>query len=158
MCINPAYKNFGSPAQVVMNEIQCTDIQGTERDSSLPLQDYQNFIFEEEATMQSKLIELEDGTLVEVEVAGNEVQEISGGIADKVSATFDKIKPILINTCNPIISAWKELNKEMNVESAEVELGLSFEGEGNLYITKSKAAANVKVKLILKPLESENAS
>lgn len=41
--------------------------------------------------MATKLIELEDGTLVEVEVPGNEVQPISGGFADKVGATFDKI-------------------------------------------------------------------
>ncbi|QTA86673.1 Uncharacterized protein dnm_026970 [Desulfonema magnum] len=27
-----------------MNEIQCPDNRGTERDSSLPLQDYQNLI------------------------------------------------------------------------------------------------------------------
>ncbi|QTA85462.1 Uncharacterized protein dnm_014730 [Desulfonema magnum] len=38
------YKKFGSPAQVVMNEIQCPDNRGTERDSSLPLQDYQKFL------------------------------------------------------------------------------------------------------------------
>lgn len=39
----------------------------------------------------------------------------------------------------------------MNIEQAEIELGLSFEGEGNLYITKSKAGASLTVKLTLKP-------
>ncbi|RLB90158.1 MAG: hypothetical protein DRH26_10205 [Deltaproteobacteria bacterium] len=37
---SPSNTPIGSPAQVVMNEIQCPDIRGTERDSSLPLQDY----------------------------------------------------------------------------------------------------------------------
>lgn len=103
--------------------------------------------------MATKLIELEDNTLVEVEVEPDQAQPISGGLADKVSATFDKIRPILINTCRPITEAWKELNKEMHIEQAEVQLGLSFEGEGNLYVTKSKAGANLTVKLVLKPKE-----
>jgi hypothetical protein len=39
----------------------------------------------------------------------------------------------------------------MNIEQAEIELGLSFEGEGNLYVTKSKLGANLTVKLVLTP-------
>ena len=34
--------------------------------------------------LSSKLIKLQDGTLVEVEVTGDEVQQISGGLAEKV--------------------------------------------------------------------------
>lgn len=101
--------------------------------------------------MATKLIELEDGTLVEVEIPGEQIQQISGGIADRVSATFDKVKPLLVKTCRPIAAAWAELSEEMNIEQAEVQIGLSFEGEGNLYITKSKANANLTIKLILKP-------
>ncbi len=101
--------------------------------------------------MSTKLIRLDDGTLVEVEVPEEQAQQISGGFADKVDATFDRIKPILIRTCKPIAAAWSEINQEMNIEQAEVQIGLSFEGEGNLYITKSKASANLTIKLVLKP-------
>lgn len=103
--------------------------------------------------MATKLIKLEDGTLIEVEVPPDQAQQISGGFADKVNATFDKVKPILVKTCRPIVAAWQEINQEMHIEQAEVELGLSFEGEGNLYVTKSKAGANLTIKLILKPKE-----
>jgi hypothetical protein len=108
-----------------------------------------------EARMATKLIELEDGTLVEVSVTGEAVQQISYSLAERVSsATFEKIKPILIKTCKPIIAAWREISQDMDVESAEVELGLGFEGEGNLYVTKSKAAANLVIRLALKPKSS----
>ncbi len=100
--------------------------------------------------MATQLIELEDGTLVEIDVTGKQVEQISGGMAKRVNATINTIKPILINTCQPIIAAWKELNQEVNIEQAEIEVGLSFEGEGNIYITKAKAGANLMVKLILK--------
>jgi hypothetical protein len=105
--------------------------------------------------MVTKLIELEDGTLVEIEAMGDQVQEISGGFADKVNATFDKVKPLLIKACRPIVAACQELNKEISIDKAEVELGLNFEGEGNLYITKSKAGANLKITLKFKPKNNE---
>lgn len=103
--------------------------------------------------MATKLIQLEDGTLVEIEVPADQAQQISGGFADKVSATFDKIQPILVKTCRPITAAWKEISREIHIEQAEIELGLSFEGEGNLYVTKSKAGANLTVKMVFKHKE-----
>jgi hypothetical protein len=101
--------------------------------------------------MATKLIRLEDNTLVEVEVPDDQVQPISGGFADRVNATFDKIRPVLINTCRPIASAWDELSQDMDIDAAEVNINFSFEAEGNLYVTKSKAGANLTVKLVLKP-------
>ncbi len=99
--------------------------------------------------MSSKLVELEDGILVEVEVSPDQAQQIAGGLAEKVDATLDKVKPILIKTCRPILAAWEEIGQDIHVKTAEIELGLSFEGEGNLYVTRSKASANLSVKLVL---------
>lgn len=101
--------------------------------------------------MATKLIQLDDDILVEVEVPPEQAQPISGGAADRVNTTFDKIRPILVKTCRPIAAAWKEINQDMNIEQAEIQLGFNFEGEGNIYITKSKAAANLTIKLVLKP-------
>lgn len=101
--------------------------------------------------MAAKLIELNDDILVEVEVREDQAQEISSRFADRVGTTFDKIKPILVKTCSPIAAAWKEMNREVHIEQAEVEIGFSFEGEGNIYVTKAKASSNLKVKLVLKP-------
>ncbi|NES20137.1 MAG: hypothetical protein F6K41_14700 [Symploca sp. SIO3E6] len=83
--------------------------------------------------MAAKLIELEDGTLIEVEVPEDQAQQISNRFADKVSTTFDKIKPILVKTCRNRAASWKEINQEMHIEQAEVEIGFSFEKKGTLY-------------------------
>jgi hypothetical protein len=101
--------------------------------------------------MATQLIELEDGTLVEVTVSEEQAQQISGGFAHRVQASFQKIKPLLKNACEPIVEAYQDLSQTLELEQAEVELGLAFEAEGNLYITQSKAAANLTVKLVLKP-------
>jgi hypothetical protein len=102
--------------------------------------------------MGSKLIKLEDGVLVEVVTSGDDIQQISGG--DKVNATFDKIKPILLKTCTPIVESVKVLREQTDVEQVEVEIGLSFAAEGNIYITKTSLGANVIVRMTLKHKES----
>lgn len=105
----------------------------------------------------TKLIELDDGTLIEVIAEEDEVVPISSKAAEKVADNLDKVKPLLIKVCEPIVDAWTELNQNMHVEEAEVELGLSFEGEGNLYVTKAKAGANLTVKLVLRPKKPNEA-
>lgn len=101
--------------------------------------------------MAHKLIELTDGTLVEVEIPDNQAQEISSQPTDRVDATLEKIKPILTKVCAPISEAWSEISNDLKIEGAEVEIGFGFEGEGNIYITKAKASSNLTVKLHLKP-------
>ncbi|MCP4697589.1 MAG: hypothetical protein GY862_12175 [Gammaproteobacteria bacterium] len=101
--------------------------------------------------MATKLIELEDGTFVEVTIPGDQIEQISGGTAERVDGAVDRIKPILLKTCKPIMAVWEELNKEMTIDQAEVELGIGFEAEGGLFVAKGKANANLTVKLILKP-------
>ena len=100
--------------------------------------------------MATQLIRLKDETLVEVEIVSDASEPISGGSARRVNATLESLTPLLVKTCQPIVLAWKEIKQSIKVDSAEIELGLSFESEGNLYIAKSKAGANLKVKLTLK--------
>ncbi len=101
--------------------------------------------------MATQLVEFQDGLLVEVDVQGDQVREVSGRFAQKVGATFEEVRPLIVKACRPIVSACQELNRDVEIDQAEVELGLSFEGEGNIYITKAKSTANLTVKLVLKP-------
>lgn len=70
--------------------------------------------------MSEKLIELEEGILVMVEVSEEEARPISGGAADRVASSFDRIKPILKSACKPVAEVFRELNREMEVDQAEV--------------------------------------
>ena len=105
--------------------------------------------------MSEKLIELEDGVFVMVEVSEDEARPISGGAADRVASSFDKIKPILKSACKPVAEVFRELNREMEVDQAEINLGLGFEGEGRLFVVSGKGKANVSVKLTLKPRKED---
>jgi len=102
--------------------------------------------------MSTKLIELQDGFLVEVETQEGEVEQIAGGNGvNQVQGTIDKIKPLLLKVCKPICAVWEELDTDMYIEQAEVEIGLGFEAEGNIFVTKAKTTANLTVKLTIKP-------
>src|ERR1700730_5097952 len=100
--------------------------------------------------MASRLIKLKDGTLVEVEATGNEVQQISGGIAKKVDATLDQIKPVLLKVCQPVVTAVKDLREDVDLEQVEVEVGFSLDVDGNIYVSKAHLGASVLVRMALR--------
>lgn len=105
--------------------------------------------------MSSKLIQLQDGIFVEVEIPGAPSRQLSGSFADRVNANIDKIKPILANVARPILETWNVINQDVFLEQAEVALGLNFDVEGNLYITKASIASSITIKLVLKPLDHQ---
>ena len=107
--------------------------------------------------MPKTIIQLKDETLVEVEVNEDEIEAVAGGITKYIDSSFDKIRPLIIKTCLPVLEAWQHLSDEISekdksigIDGAEIEIGLSFEGEGNVYITKLNSGANLVVKLLLR--------
>jgi len=101
--------------------------------------------------MAKTLIKLEDGILVEVEDNTNRIENINGGSAQKVASNIGIIEPLLKKVIAPIKNTFNEMNKEMNMEKAEVELGFAFEGKGDLFLVSGTAKANLTVKITLLP-------
>lgn len=103
--------------------------------------------------MAKKLIELENGLMMEVEASQNEIEMISGGddLVEKVGKSMSTVENILIQSAKPIVNAYKVLDQEVALESAEVEIGIGFSAEGNIFIVQGSANANLNVKLVLKP-------
>lgn len=104
--------------------------------------------------MSKKLIELENGLLMEVDITQSEIEMISGGNNDmvkKVQSSMGTVEKMLIQSVQPIINAYTVLNKEMVLKEAEVEIGIGFSAEGNIFIAKGNANANLTVKLVLAP-------
>jgi hypothetical protein len=103
--------------------------------------------------MSKKLIELDDGLMIEVDVPQNDIEMISGGgdMVDKVQSSMGTIEKMLLQSVQPIINTYNTLNQEVTLDSAEVEVGIGFSAEGNIFIAKGNANANLKVKLVLKP-------
>jgi len=103
--------------------------------------------------MAKKLIELENGLVMEVDAPKSDIEMISanGDVVDKVKTSMGKVEKMLIQSVQPIVNVYKGLDKEVLLEKAEVEIGIGFSAEGNIFVAKGNANANLKVKLILKP-------
>jgi hypothetical protein len=101
--------------------------------------------------MATKLIRLEDGTRIEVEATAADAEEVAHGAELIKGVSIDDIRPLVLRVTKPLVEVWRELNQDMEVEGAEVELGLGFEGEGNLFVTKAKGSANFLLRLRLAP-------
>jgi len=97
--------------------------------------------------MPTQFITLKDGIRIEAEVTDTRVAAKDG----KIEQTIDSIKPTLVRVVQPVVAAWNELNQDMDIQQAEIELGFGFEASGNLFIASTKGNVNLKVKLVLKP-------
>jgi Trypsin-co-occurring domain 1 len=104
-----------------------------------------------ESIRSTKLIELSDEILIEVEVPVTEAKQIASTSADRVGKAIGLIKPLLTKVAHPVYEAIEEIQTTMHVENAEVEINLGFTAEGNVYITKLQSNSSLKVKLTLKP-------
>jgi len=104
--------------------------------------------------MATKLLKFNDGVLVEVGVQRDQAQEMSVNAAERLKMNFEAACGLLRQIATPIKGAFANLADELKtpikIETAEVELGLSFSAEGNLFVTKATGEASLKIKLVFK--------
>jgi len=99
------------------------------------------------------LIELQDGTLVQITPNPDEMIQVSGEIPH-VESNLTAIKSVVDNAISPLSESWKFFKD--SIEEMELEFSLSFEASGNLFITSSKVSANFLVKVKLKaPMDND---
>jgi len=100
--------------------------------------------------MAGQIIELDNGVLVEVEAPPG-VRQMDSGAASRVQKSIDTIKPLLLAASRPVLAVLEELNKEMKITDAKVEIGLGFGVSGGVFIAQGEASANLKVTLTMAP-------
>lgn len=98
--------------------------------------------------METKLIRLRDGTLIEVEVRPGDTQV---GAIEHVQQSLDTIRPVLLRVAQSVGTLWQEMSQDLTIESAEIGFGLSFESEGSIFVTKASASANLSITLTITP-------
>lgn len=101
-----------------------------------------------------KIIKLDDDIEVEVEIDDNQAHEISD--YTKVDASIEQMQSLLTKVIKPISNTYKELNKDMCIDSAKISIGIKIGIEGNFILAKSSASANINVKMKLKPTKKIN--
>lgn len=108
--------------------------------------------------MPSAVVGLNDGVFVEVEIPEDQVQLAGNAIQKQLDQSLDQIGSLSKKIVNSVSESLQSLADLVNLETIEVEYGISFSGEGNVYITKLSGSMNLKVKLQLKPNTTNPAS
>lgn len=101
----------------------------------------------------TRIITMQDGLDVEVEIDNTQAQEIADNRVSDYS--IDGIEKFMTKLIKPISNTYKEMNKSMSIESAKVSVGIKIGIEGNFILAKSNAGANIQVEFTLKPMEQE---
>lgn len=94
---------------------------------------------------ETKIVQIEEGFLIEAEIVSSRVSSISGPI----SKTLDSIRPMLKRVVQPVAQTWDELSSEVVLEKVELEVGFGIESSGNFFVASSKGNVNLKIKLII---------
>jgi hypothetical protein len=102
--------------------------------------------------MPSRYIELRDNIIVEVGSPGETRQEMSGSNIERVDASIETLGDILSRITRPIRASFADMGTALDVpievESAEVEVGLSLSAEGGWFVAKVTAEASIGVKVV----------
>lgn len=97
----------------------------------------------------TKLIKLNDGLEVEIELDENQAHKISDN--QRIDSSIDEIHVLLKKVLEPINNTFKTVNESAYIDSAKVSVGVKIGLEGNFILAKSTAGANIGVEMTFKP-------
>ncbi|MBM0417627.1 CU044_2847 family protein [Aeromonas veronii] len=95
----------------------------------------------------NKVIYSDDGIGFEVSVNEQDAYEISsqGG-----SISLDNLESLLKKITKPFTSVYEELNKDIEIESAKISIGIKVGVQGSFFIAKSTGEANIGLELTMR--------
>ena len=100
------------------------------------------------------IIELKDGIAVEVDASFDQIEQVGNAVMQQVEKSLNQIGEVSQVIVRSISESLNSFTSSMSFQSLEVEYGLSFTGEGNVYIAKLSTSTSVKIKLALKPVQT----
>lgn len=93
-----------------------------------------------------------DGPLVQVTMNVPEARMMSHAhVAKVVSSGFENVMGMLQAIVKPFSETWKELSKDVTISESTLKLSLGVTAEGNFFVTKGTAEANIEIEVKLTP-------
>jgi Trypsin-co-occurring domain 1 len=108
--------------------------------------------------MQSRYIELGDGIIVEVGSPGGAREEMHSASMDRVDSTMEMVGNITEKIVRTIGESFQNMNSALDVpievQKAELAIGLSFSAEGSIFVAKTKAEGSIDVKIVFTTIKA----
>ena len=96
---------------------------------------------------QGALIRTGEGTLVEINVPSDMPAIFDARLARPVSFSLYSLNKIVGDIYRSVVSSIEDA--QINASQVEIEFGVAFESEGNIYVTKSRDESNINIKITL---------
>ena len=111
--------------------------------------------------MASHYLELGDGIIVEVGSPGEKREEMHNAALERVDSTFEMVGSFIEKMVRPIGQSFVDLKTALDVpievKEAEIEIGLSFSAEGNIFVTKAAAEGSLSIRITFAALKPDAA-
>jgi hypothetical protein len=91
------------------------------------------------------LIRTVEGTLIEINMPSDAPAIFDARLARKVSTPFYAVDEVISRIADSIVNSLRGV--QINASQIEIEFGIAFESEGNVYVTKSRDESNINIKI-----------
>jgi hypothetical protein len=98
-------------------------------------------------SVMAELIRFADGVMVEVVSNPDPVTPVAGKTADRISQAFQDASDVMGGVMRSVISSTTRVVRDAGAAEAEIEFGVGFSIEGDIYIAKASGQGNITVKV-----------
>lgn len=97
----------------------------------------------------SQIIHFADGIMVEIAASPDRTAPISGKSAERVPYAFQAATEMVAGVIRSFLASTSKELVAVGIKEAEIEFGIGFSLEGNIYVTKTKAEGNIGIRFKL---------
>jgi hypothetical protein len=94
-----------------------------------------------------QLIRFADGVLVEIAPNEDPIAPISGKAAQRMQQGFDAAAEVISSVLRAVTAGSARALRDSGASEAEIEFGVGFSVEGNIYVTKATGEGNLTVRV-----------
>jgi len=97
----------------------------------------------------ANIIRFADGVMVEVAPNPTPGEPVSGRSVERTSQAFQAAAEVVGLALKSVVSSVQRAVRESGASTAELEFGVGFSVEGNVYVTKISGEGNLTVKVTI---------
>ena len=95
----------------------------------------------------ANLIRFADGVMVEVSQNPDPISPVSGKSAERMTQAFQAAAEVVSGMLRALVSTSARALRDAGAAEGEIEFGVGFSIEGNVYVTKATGEGNISVRV-----------
>jgi Trypsin-co-occurring domain 1 len=97
----------------------------------------------------ANIVRFADGVLVEITRNPTPAEPVAGKAVERANQAFQAAAEVLATALKAIVSPVQRAVRDSGAKEAELEFGVAFTVEGNIYVTKVTGEGNITIKVTI---------